>query len=203
MAHSATKVAVSACRASTKNQAALNQFLNIILRVKSGLYSRCRNLFYRFLGVNIQIYANLKKISIPRQWEDIQIGREATLDDGVVLLCSGYPKKEKISIGERCYINRHTMFDAHEQIKIGPDCMIGPFCYITDGDHARNGYKRLADQAMVAAPVVLEDNVWVGAHATILKGVRIGRHAVIGAGAVVTKDVAAFSTVVGVPAKPK
>ena len=61
----------------------------------------------------------------------------------------------------------------------------------------------MADQGMVAAPVVLEDNVWVGAHATILKGVRIGRHAVIGAGAVVTKDVAAFSTVVGVPAKPK
>ena len=196
-------MAVSARRASTKNQAALNQFLNIILRVKSGLYSRCRNLFYLFLGVNIQIYANLKKISIPRQWEDIQIGREATLDDGVVLLCSGYPKKEKISIGERCYINRHTMIDAHEQIEIGPDCMIGPFCYITDGDHARNGDKRLADQGMVAAPVVLEDNVWVGAHATILRGVRIGRHAVIGAGAVVTKDVAAFSTVVGVPAKPK
>ncbi len=196
-------MAVSARRASTKNQAALNQFLNIILRVKSGLYSRCRNLFYRFLGVNIQIYANLKKISIPRQWEDIQIGRDATLDDGVVLLCSGPSKQGKISIGERCYINRHTMIDAHEQIEIGPDCMIGPFCYITDGDHARNGDKRLADQGMVAAPVVLEDNVWVGAHATILKGVRIGRHAVIGAGAVVTKDVAAFSTVVGVPAKSK
>ena len=196
-------MAVSARRASTKNQAALNQFLNIILRAKSALGSRRRNLFYRFLGVNIQIYANLKKISIPRQWEDIQIGREATLDDGVVLLCSGYPKKEKISIGERCYINRHTMIDAHEQIEIGPDCMIGPFCYITDGDHARNGDKRLADQGMVAAPVVLEDNVWVGAHATILKGVRIGRHAVIGAGAVVTKDVVAFSTVVGVPAKPR
>ena len=196
-------MAVCARRTSIKIQAALNQILNIILRVKSGLGSRRRNLFYRFLGVNIQIYANLKKISIPRQWEDIQIGREATLDDGVVLLCSGYPKKEKISIGERCYINRHTMIDAHEQIEIGPDCMIGPFCYITDGDHARNGENRLAEQGMVAAPVVLEDNVWVGAHATILRGVRIGRHAVIGAGAVVTKDVAAFSTVVGVPAKPK
>lgn len=172
-------------------------------RIYGGLFSRSRNLFYRFLGVNIQTYANLMKISIPRQWEDIQIGRDATLDDGVVLLCSGSPKKGKISIGERCYINRHTMIDAHELIEIGPDCMIGPFCYITDGDHGRNGNGRLADLGMVAAPVVLEDNVWVGAHATILKGVRIGRHAVIGAGAVVTKDVAAFSTVVGVPAKPK
>ena len=189
--------------AAVKNHSALNSLFNIIAQGKSGLFSRCRNLFFRFLGVNIQIYANLKKISIPRQWEDIQIGRDATLDDGVVLLCSGYPKKGKISIGERCYINRHTMIDAHEKIEIGPDCMIGPFCYITDGDHARNEESRLADQGMVAAPVVLEDNVWVGAHATILRGVRIGRHAVIGAGAVVTKDVAAFSTVVGVPAKPK
>jgi len=170
-------------------------------RIYNGLFSRGRNLFYRFLGVNIQIYANLKKISIPRQWEDIQIGREATLDDGVVLLCSGPPKKEKISIGERCYINRHVMIDGHVQIEIGPDCMIGPFCYITDGDHARKEGTRLADQGMDTSPVVLEDNVWVGAHATILKGVRIGRHAVIGAGAVVTKDVAAFSTVAGVPAR--
>lgn len=188
---------------ATKNQATLNQILNIIWRVMSGLVSRYRNLFYRFLGVDIQVYANLKKISIPRQWEDIQIGRDATLDDGVVLLCSGPPKKGKISIGERCYINRHTMIDAHDQIEIGPDCMLGPFCYITDGDHGRNCDGRLADQGIVAAPVVLEDNVWVGAHATILKGVRIGRHAVIGAGSVVTKDVEAFSTVVGVPAKPK
>lgn len=176
--------------------------MNQIFTINAGLCSRTRNLLYRFLGVDIKFYANLKKISIPRQWNDIQIGRDAALDDGVVLLCNGSPKKGKISIGERCYINRHTMIDAHEQIEIGPDCMIGPFCYITDGDHARNGDERLADQGMVTAPVVLEDNVWVGAHASILKGVKIGRHAVIGAGAVVTKDVAAFSTVVGVPAKP-
>lgn len=148
-------------------------------------------------------YVWMRNISIPRQWGDILIFKDASLDDGVILLCSGSPKKEKISIGERCYINRHTMIDAHEQIKIGPDCMIGPFCYITDGDHSHKGQNRLADQGMVSSPVVLEDNVWVGAHATILKGVRIGRHAVIGAGAVVTKDVEAFSTVVGVPAKPK
>jgi acetyltransferase-like isoleucine patch superfamily enzyme len=172
-----------------------------VYRIYDGIFSRGRNLYYRFFGVNIRVYANLKKISIPRQWEDIHIGRDATLDDGVVLLCSGPPKKGKISIGERCYINRHTMIDAHEEIAIGPDCMIGPFCYLTDGDHARKSDARLADQGMVTAPVVLEDNVWVGAHATILKGVRVGRHAVIGAGAVVTKDVAAFSTVVGVPAR--
>jgi acetyltransferase-like isoleucine patch superfamily enzyme len=175
--------------------------MNEVYRIYDGLFSRCRNLLYRFFGLNIQVYANLKKISIPRQWEDIQIGRDATLDDGVVLLCSGHPKKGKISIGERCYINRHTMIDAHEQITIGPDCMIGPFCYITDGDHARNGDSRLADQGMDTASVILEDNVWVGAHATILKGVRIGSHAVVGAGAVVTKDVSAFTTVVGVPAR--
>jgi acetyltransferase-like isoleucine patch superfamily enzyme len=177
--------------------------MNQIFTINAGLRSRTRNLLYRFLGVDIKVYANLKKISIPRQWEDIQIGRDATLDDGVVLLCNGNPKRGKISIGERCYINRHTMIDAHAQIEIGPDCMIGPFCYITDGDHARNGDKRLADKGMDTSPVQLEDNVWVGAHAVILKGVTIGRQAVIGAGAVVTKNVEAFSTVLGVPAKPR
>ena len=174
--------------------------MNEVYRIYKGLFSRGRNLFYKILGVDIKNYANLKKVSIPRQWADIRIGRDAALDDGVVLLCSGPPKKGKISIGERCYINRHTMIDAHEQITIGPDCMIGPFCYVTDSDHARKSNARLAEQGMVSTAVIVEDNVWVGAHAIILKGVTIGRHAVIGAGAVVTKDVKAFSTVVGVPA---
>lgn len=52
-----------------------------------------------------------------------------------------------------------------------------------------------------SAPIVLGKNVWVGSNATILQGVTIGDNSVIGAGAVITKDVPADSVAVGVPAK--
>jgi len=51
-------------------------------------------------------------------------------------------------------------------------------------------------------PVVIEDDVWLGTNAVVLPGVRIGRGAVVGAGAVVTRDVAPFTVVAGVPARP-
>lgn len=52
-----------------------------------------------------------------------------------------------------------------------------------------------------ATPVVIEDNVLVGANAVILEGVRVGDHSVIAAGAVVTKDIPPYSVAVGMPAK--
>jgi acetyltransferase-like isoleucine patch superfamily enzyme len=53
-----------------------------------------------------------------------------------------------------------------------------------------------------SGPVVIEDDVWLGTNAVVLPGVRVGRGAVVGAGAVVTRDVAPFTVVAGVPARP-
>jgi galactoside O-acetyltransferase len=57
------------------------------------------------------------------------------------------------------------------------------------------------DRLMVHAPVEVDDDVWLGAGAVVLPGVHIGRGAVVGAGAVVTRDVPPFSIVAGVPAR--
>lgn len=61
--------------------------------------------------------------------------------------------------------------------------------------------KRIDEQGISTKPVVIEDDVWIGANAVILPGVTVGRHAVVAAGAVVTKDVPPYSIVGGVPAK--
>jgi acetyltransferase-like isoleucine patch superfamily enzyme len=53
----------------------------------------------------------------------------------------------------------------------------------------------------LSAPIILDDNVWIGAGSIILPNVRIGKNSVVGAGSVVTKDVAAYSVVAGNPAK--
>lgn len=61
--------------------------------------------------------------------------------------------------------------------------------------------KRIDEQGVSTAPVVINDDVWIGANAVILSGVTIGSHSVVAAGAVVTKDVPSRCVVAGVPAK--
>jgi acetyltransferase-like isoleucine patch superfamily enzyme len=92
------------------------------------------------------------------------------------------------------------MLDAHSQISIGRNCMIGPYCYITDANHGRAPGVLVKDQQMEPRPVVIEDDVWLGARVVVLPGVRLGRGCVIGAGAVVTHDVPPGAVFAGVPA---
>lgn len=153
------------------------------------------------LGVRIHGYIWLRRVSIPRQWSDITLEGGTSLDDGVILLCSGPAREDKLVIRQGTYINRHTMFDVHERMEIGRNCMIGPYCYLTDGSHGIVVDREIKAQPIKAEPVIIEDDVWLGAGAIILSGIRVGRGAVIAAGAVVTKDVPSHAIVAGVPAR--
>lgn len=175
-------------------------FLRFTLRFAQGAASRFRNAFYRALGADIREYCWLRSVEIPRNWSDI-ILHACSLDRGVTLLCTGVERQGKIEIGEGTYINRYTILDAHERIRIGRKVMIGPHCFITDGNHGMAAGASVKSQPMSAAPVEIEDEVWMGAQVTVLPGVRIGRGAVIGAGSVVTKNIEAFTIVAGVPAR--
>lgn len=176
-------------------------FLNLSVRVGAGLASRTRNLWFRALGVRLSGYVWMRRISIPRQWRNVTLEKGVCLDDGVVLLCSGKEKADKLVIRYGTYINRFTIIDAHEQIEIGRNCMIGPHCYITDANHGLALEAAIQNQPMTISPVIIEDDVWLGAGVTVLAGVHVGCGAVIGAGAVVTKDVPAKAVFVGVPAR--
>lgn len=83
-------------------------------------------------------------------------------------------------------------------IDIGDDCLIGHQVVFATLNHDSEPQKRGNN---IAKPIKLGQNVWIGAHATILPGVSIGDHAIVAAGAVVNKDVPALSIVAGVPAK--
>ncbi len=103
-----------------------------------------------------------------------------------------------ISLGKHVFINHACSFLDLGGITIKDNTMIGPRVNIISENHPTEPRKR---KTMIPGSVVLEENVWVGAGATILPGVHIGRNSVIAAGAVVNNDVPDNTVVAGVPAK--
>ena len=176
-------------------------FFHQFNRLYQGVLSRFRNAYYRFLGVNIQGYVWMRSIEIPRNWNDITLEEGVSLDRGVVLLCSGPHRKDKLIIRSGTYVNRYTMLDAHEHLEIGRNCMIGPHCYFTDANHGVAMGQFIREQPMQTSPVIIGDDVWIGAGVIVLPGVHIGRGAVVGAGSVVTSDIPSNTIAVGVPAR--
>ena len=103
-------------------------------------------------------------------------------------------------------ISDHTRVGIHNTI-IGP-VSIGSHVNLAQGitvtalnHNFADTEKRIDEQGVSTTPVVIEDDVWIGANAVVLPGVRIGTHSVVAAGAVVTKDVPPHSIVAGIPAK--
>ncbi len=107
----------------------------------------------------------------------------------------------KVVIGDDVGMSGCTI-SAETSITIGSHVLIGSGCLITDTDaHPIDPEERRAGLGGSTRPVVIEDDVFIGARAIILKGVTIGHGSVIGAGAVVTKSVPANSIAAGNPAK--
>ena len=105
---------------------------------------------------------------------------------------------KNIHIGENVFINSGCKMQDQGGIYIGDDVLIGHNACLLTLNHAEEPENR-AD--MFPNPIYIEDKVWLGSNVTVLPGVRICEGAIVGAGAVVTKDVEANTIVGGVPAK--
>lgn len=108
-----------------------------------------------------------------------------------------------VKIGEYSQINPYTVIYGGSGVQIGKNVMIAPHCMLAAGNH---DFKQIDKPIRFAGnlskgPIIIEDNVWIGANCTITDGVKIGRDAVVGANSVVTKDVEPYSIVGGVPAR--
>jgi len=111
---------------------------------------------------------------------------------------------QSVEIGENVLINRYVQIQGSGGMTIGDDVMIGPCVLIWSVNHkSSDAACPMRSQGYVEEPVVIEDNVWLGAGCIVLPGVRIGRGSIIGAGAVVTKTIPAGVLAAGVPASVK
>lgn len=132
--------------------------------------------------------------------------REHITSSGRIVLCDGTRimalDEGKIHFGNDVRIGEQTYIYAQQQISIGDHVLIGPRCYIIDCDYdLTDTNKCIHNAGKNSSPISIGSNVWLGAHVVILRGVTIGDGCVIGAGAIVTKDIPPYSIAVGNPAR--
>lgn len=106
-----------------------------------------------------------------------------------------------IKLGARCSVNPFTLLSGYGGLTIGEDVRIGSHCAIMSSMHRYESTNlTIREQGVEAKPTLIESDVWLGAGCTVLGGITIGRSSIVGAGAVVTRDVPTKTIATGVPA---
>ena len=166
----------------------------------------------------VWIYWSLKKAALFRDYEciiepgarikfvnNLQLGKGIKIAAGALIQCGDKrrdPSRANIIIGDHSYIGPHCVLFGDGLIDIGEHCEFAPGVIITSRGHS---FERrdipMMQQPSIFAKVTVMDDVWIGCNASIMPGVTIGKGAIVGAGAVVTKDVPEYTMVLGVPAR--
>ena len=156
----------------------------------------------RSLGMRLGSGSSLGRVEA--NWpHQVQVGRQTQVLDGVVFdYCHGiWRPGPAIVIGTHGYVGRSVDFNCRERITIGDYCLIAAGCRFVDHDHGILLGRPMRSQNGPESPIVVEDDVWIGANVIVLKGVTIGRGAVVAAGAVVNNSVPPYEIWGGVPAR--
>ena len=161
----------------------------------------CVRIKFRACGVNIKIG---QQVSIGRMVRvQATDGGEIVIGDGVAIqdFCLLCVRNGCLEIGDNTFVGVGSQLVAIESIKIGSDCLISAYCIVRDANHGMERGVAMSRQAHNSAPIIIGDDVWLGAHVVVTAGSTIGTGAVVGANAVVTGDLSDFSVSVGVPAR--
>lgn len=167
-------------------------------------------LFFDLLVTRI-FFRNARLVRSPfyiRGRAKVNLGAGLTTGVGVRLDALNASVKVVINLEENIQLNDYVHIAAIDNITIKKNVLIASRVFISDHNHG--SYDQEADQSvflppaqrpLISKPVMIEESVWIGENACILPGVTIGKYSVIGAGAVVTKNVPPWSIAVGNPAK--
>lgn len=180
-----------------------------------------RSFFYKFLFKKVGKNVNFAKNITLRHPHKISIGNNVIIDENCMLDAKG-DSNNGIIIGDNCFIGRNTilsckngnitlnsgitvgfnceLFSASE-LNIGQDTLIAAYVYCIAGDHEYNTVEQhVVSLEAISRGITIEEGCWLGSKALILDGVKIGKDSIIGAAAVVNKDIPPFSIAIGVPA---
>lgn len=185
----------------------IRPFVGAIEKINMILYTGYRMRGFRQFGLTSRIRP---KFNVLIGEKYISVGEECYFGKDVQLTATdafeGQVFTPSITIGNNCSIHDYAHVTAINCIRIGNNVRTGKNVLITDNAHGASD-PTLLDIApnhrplYSKGPVIIEDNVWIGAKSSIMPGVTIGRGAIIGAGSVVTKDVPAYALAAGNPAR--
>lgn len=150
------------------------------------------------------------KMSLLKGAKYVRLADNVTISERCVIEVYDSYRSQRFSPILTIGINSHLGDDGHitciNRVQIGNNVLMGRKVFITDNAHGASD-RNLLDTAPNKRPlaskggVIIEDNVWIGEMVCIMPGVRIGKGSIIGANAVVTKDVPPYSVAVGNPAR--
>ena len=147
---------------------------------------------FKRIGINV-IFDEHVEILQP---EFISIGDNVRFYHGVYLQADG----GEIVIGSKSHFAPYSVL--YGPLEIGEGCCVSAHTVFASVGHQYDDPAiPFASRSGIKKKIVIEDNVWIGANAVIIQGVRVGAGSIIGAGAVVTKDVEPYSVMGGVPAR--
>ena len=138
------------------------------------------------------------RCKIERPW-CVTVGSRFVAEDSVYLKI--VDDNARLDFGDYVFIGRGTEFDVSERVSVGEHTVIAPGCFVTDHNHGVSPDLRIDEQPGVVKPVVIGKDVWLGAKVVVLAGVSIGDGAVVGANAVVTRDIPPAAIAAGAPAR--
>lgn len=159
-------------------------------------------LIFGAYGRNVYILPGVRIVR-PRH---VSIGDNVTIGNDTDIYVHPLQRDSKeliIQIGNNVHIGRNNIIGARWSIILEENVLIGPHVMIGDHSHQYEDVDIPVKLQKVtkAGPVRIERDSWIGANVFILPNVTVGRHAVVGANAIVNRDIPAFSVAVGIPAR--
>ena len=150
----------------------------------------------RTLSLSPQLNASTSSDQFRDRLSDI-IGSK--IDKSTIIFAPFYTNFGRyISIGKNVFINHACSFLDMGGITIGDNVLIGPKVNLVSENHPIDPSQR---NSLIGKPIIIKNNAWIGASATILPGITVGENSIVAAGAIVTKDVPDNTIVAGNPAK--
>jgi acetyltransferase-like isoleucine patch superfamily enzyme len=128
----------------------------------------------------------------------LSIGDNCQIDRGVRILATN---SATVILKKGTKVGLYSVFNGGDRISIGENCLISGFVYLQTSMHNYDGNNNIQTAGYSHAPVTIGDDVWIGAHVTVLPGCCLRDGSVVGSNAVVTKSTRSGDIIAGVPAK--
>ncbi|GAB1790269.1 hypothetical protein COJ36_02845 [Priestia megaterium] len=163
--------------------------------LKGYIYKSFMSFQFKSVGANLRI-RQFPRVRYPHN--NLIIGKNVFIGERITF---DVPPTGKLIIGNDVNLTQDIIISANQHVEIGNNTLIGEFVSIRDANHSILKGDYIRNQPMVSSPIKIEEDVWIGRGAVVLMGVTIGRGAVVGANAIVNKDVEPYTVVAGTPAR--